>query len=227
MISITVTADTAAANAFLVRIEGEIRRPKALNDRLARTLVKHLKAHFAERNREPNKLGGLKTNFWTGVRAGTMVGEVTDRGATVQVGVDTFFRIHLLGGVIKPVRATWLTIPLVPEARGVTAATYEQESGRKLFRLPGARVLLERTERGDRSLIASHQPSMRTRTGYKTFNLGAGMRVRAVYALSKEVTIKEDPRALPPREALAAALQSAADDWVAREMAKGKGAQPA
>lgn len=226
MITVTLSSNAGEAHAFLVRIEGEIRRPKALNDRLARTLARHLQNHFREREKEPNKLGGRKTGFWAGVRAGTMVGEVTAKGATVRVGADTFFRIHLLGGTVKPVRGTFLSIPLVPEARGLTTRTYEQESGRKLFRLKGARVLLERTERGDRSLIASHQPSMRTRGGYKTFNLGAGMRVRAVYALATEATIKPDPRALPPGDEMAAALQEAGNAWMERELTKKKGGKP-
>ncbi len=220
-----MTSDAAGATAFLVRLEGNIRRPKALNDRLARALARRLQSHFSDREKEPNKLAGRKTGFWAGVRAGTKVGEVSAEGATVQVGVDTFFRIHLLGGKVKPVRGRFLTIPLVPEARGMTTRTYEQETGRKLFRLKGARVLLERTATGDRSLIASHQPSMRTRGGYKTFNLGPGMRVRAVYALATEATIKPDPRALPPGDELAAVLQEAGNAWMERELTK-KGGKP-
>lgn len=217
MISITIISDAANTQAFLVRLEGGIRRPKALNDRLARALARRLQAHFKDREKEPNKLGGKKTGFWAGVRAGTVVGEVSDSGATVRVGVDTFFRIHLLGGTVKPVRGRFLTIPLVKEAHGLRAAEYERQSGRKLFRLPGSKVLLERTAAGTQSTMRRESPTLRTRAGYKVFNLGPGMRVRPVYALATEAKIKADPRALPPRADLAATLQEAANAWAARE----------
>lgn len=222
MISITITADAAATNAFLVRVEGELRKPKALNDRLGRRLAKELQAHFNSRKAEPNKLGGKKTGFWAGVRAATVLTEVSDTGATVTIGADSHFRIHLLGGTIRPTGGRkFLTIPLVKEARGQRASEYERTSGRKLFRLKGGRVLMERTETGDRSLISRQAPTMRTKSGYKVFQLGAGMRVRAVYALATEATIRRDPKALPPMAELATALQESANQFAARLTAKG------
>ena len=224
MITISITADAAATNAFLVRVEGELRRPKSLNDRLGRRLEKELKAHFKARNAEPNKMGAQKTNFWAGVRTDTVLTDVSDAGATVTIGADSHFRIHLLGGTVKPIRGKFVTIPLIKEARGISARTYERESGRKLFRIKGGRVLMERNESGDRSLISRQKPTMRTKSGYKVFNLGPRMRVRSVYALATEATIKRDPRALPPQADLAAALQETANAWAARLVGKG-GAQ--
>lgn len=214
MIRIRITHDDRAARAFLARVEGELRRPRALNDRLARALAARLQAHFLERDAEPNQMGAEKSGFWAGVRAGTKVGTVDDAGATVQVGADTFFRIHLLGGVVRP-RAgkKWLTIPLIPEARGLRVRDYEKESGHKLFRPAGMRVLMERSKEGDRSTL--------TRSGRRVFHLGAGTRVRPVYALAERAEIKPDPRALPPEAELTAALQEAADAWAERETRKG------
>lgn len=215
MITITITADTAATQAFLVRVEGELKRPKALNDRLGRRLAKELQAHFKARNAEPNKMAAPKTNFWTGVRAATVLTEVNDSGATVTIGSDSHFRIHLLGGTIKPTGGRkFLTIPLIKEARGLRARTYEQESGHKLFRV--GRVLMERTADGDRSSVGSSQPSMLTKSGHKVFNLGPGTTMRPVYALADHATIKKDPRALPPMPELAAALQETANQWAAK-----------
>ena len=217
---ITVTTTGAAESRdFLVSVEGSLRRPKALHDRLARALTRTLQAHFKSREGEPNKMNAPKTGFWAGVRAGTVVGEVTDQGATVRVGVDTFFRIHALGGTVKPTGGRkFLTIPLIPEARGKRASVYEADSGRKLFRPAGRRVLMERLKDGSGD-AASGRASMRTKSGYRTFNLGA-VKVRAVYALATEANIPKDPRALPPRSELAEALQKAANDWAAREMAR-------
>lgn len=219
MISITITSDAANTSAFLVSVQGELKRPRALNDRLARALAAKLREHFASREGEPNKMAAPKTGFWAGVREGTVVGEVSDSGATVRVGVDTHFRIHFLGGVIKPTGGRkFLTIPLIPEARGLRAKVYEDTSGHKLFRLPGSRVLAERTADGDRSTLRQERPAMRSKNGYKVFALGAGTTIRPVYALAAEARIPRDPRALPPRKELADALQTAANAWAAREM---------
>jgi hypothetical protein len=214
--------------AFLVRVEGTLKRPRALNDALARALTRILRAHFHERNQEPNKRGWPKTNFWAGVRGngdgntGTMVGQVSDTGATVRVGVDTFFRIHLQGGTVKPTGGRkFLTIPLVKEAAGLRAEDYERESGRKLFRPHGRRVLMERSSTPTSFTSAPQGASMRTKSGYKTFNLGAGTQVRPVYALAPQANIPIDPRALPPAPELAAALQTEADAWTRRELKKG------
>ena len=225
MIAVTVTTTGAQESRdFLVKVEVAIRRPKVLNDRLARALARTLQAHFKSREGEPNRMAAPSTGFWAGVRAGTIVGEVTDSGATVRVGVDTFFRIHFLGGTIKPTRRKFLTIPLIPAARGMTAASYERESGRKLFRPAGRRVLMERLKDGTGDDQSAGQASMRTKGGYKVFNLGAA-KVRAVFALATEATVKKDPRALPPGKDLAEALQAAANSWAEREMKKGAAAK--
>lgn len=220
MISITVTSTGAAGSRdFLVAVAGKLERPLELNKALARRLVADLKAHFAVRNSEPNKRGWPKTNFWQGVAEGTQAGEITDQGATVIVGKDTHVRIHLLGGTVKPTGGRkFLTIPLIKEAAGLRAAVYEETTGRELFRLPGSKVLVERTADGTQSTLNSEKPSMRTRSGYKTFNLGPGMRVRPVYALATQAVIPKDPRALPPAAELAKALQDAANAWAKREM---------
>ncbi len=219
MISITITTDAAATQAFLVRVEGELKRPKALNDRLGRRLAKELQAHFLARNAEPNKMAAPKTNFWSGVRAATALTEVSASGATVTIGSDSRFRIHYLGGIIKPTGGRkFLTIPLIKEARGLRAKSYEQESGRELFRV--GRVLMERTGENVPTTNGIRSASMLTKSGHKAFNLGPGTTMRPVYALATQATIKRDPRALPPMAELAAALQEAANQWAAKESTK-------
>jgi len=217
---ITVTTTGAAeARDFLLKVEGTLRRPRALHADLADALKDELIRHFDARNQEPNKRGWPKSNFWQKAASLTRVKEVTDTGATVQVAGDANVRIHLLGGTVKPTGGRkWLTIPLIPEARGKRASVYEAESGRKLFRPAGRRVLMERLKDGSGD-AASGRASMRTKGGYRTFNLGA-VKVRPVYALATEAKIPKDPRALPPRSALADALQTAANDWAARELAR-------
>lgn len=224
MIAITITTTGLdESREFLVTVQGEIRRPKALHDALGRRLARELQGHFRARNQEPNAMGAKKTNFWKQVADATIMTQATETGAVVTVGADTHFRIHFLGGTVKPKRGKFLTIPLIKEARGMRAAEFERASGHKLFRVGG--VLMERTGEGDRSMVSASRPTMRTRAGYRTFNLGARVRVRPVYALATQAVIPKDPEALPPAAKLVAALQDSADSWAARELAR-KGGKP-
>lgn len=221
MLSITVTSTGASeTRAFLVRVAGDLQQPRALNAELADCLKDRIIAHFTGRNQEPNKMEAAKTGFWEKAANLTMVKEITDTGATVQVGGDAHVRIHLLSGTVKPTGGKkFLTIPLIKEARGIRAAVYEETTGHKLFRPHGRMVLMERTDEGDEN--ATGKASMKTKSGHRVFNLGGQVKVRAVYALAREATIPKDPRALPPEAELAAALQEAANAWAAREMKKG------
>lgn len=222
MISIQITADAADTRAFLVRVEGEIRNPKALNDALGRRLARELQGHFRTRNSEPNKMAAPKTNFWKDVADATAMTEATDAGATVTIA-ESRYRIHLYGGTIKPTGGRkFLTIPLVKEARARRVREYEKQTGRKLFRLPGTGVLVERTDKGaDRFLANNSTGVIRGKTGFRKIGIGGGSKLRAVYALKTSVKIKKDPRALPATPALIQALTDTGNKWAARLNMKG------
>jgi hypothetical protein len=197
MMRISVTTDASEARKLLVRVEGTLARPRALNDALGRRLARELQGHFRERNRTPNRLGGARTNFWNTVAGATALTEVTDAGAVVSIA-ERRFRIHLFGGTVRPTGGRkWLTIPLVAEAHGRRVSQYEADTGRKLFIPKGGRVLMEKTDE---------------RT------------VRAVYALRRQATVPKDERALPPMRDLARALTETGEGWISREMQGGGGA---
>lgn len=223
MISIQITADAADARAFLVRVEGEIRNPKSLNDALGRRLARELQGHFRTRNKEPNKMGAPKTNFWKDVADATAMTEATAEGATVTIA-ESRYRIHLFGGTIKPTGGRkFLTIPLVKEARARRVREYEKQTGRKLFRLPNSGVLVERTDKGaDRFLANNSTGVIRGKTGFRKIGIGGGSKLRAVYALKPSVTFKPDPRALPDTAFLVNALLETGNQWAARQAAKAK-----
>lgn len=86
------------------------------------------------------------------------------------------------GGTIRPKRANHLTIPLIAEARGLYASVYQQNTGRKLFKSPSGKALMEKTESGG---------------------------VRAVYALVKSITMGPWPGAVPPEDFIADAFTAA------------------
>lgn len=220
MMRLSVTVEASGARNFLVRIQGELHRPKSLNGALGRRLARELQGHFRARNKEPNQMAAPKTNFWKKVADDTVMTEATDTGATVTIAHDKF-RIHLSGGTIRPTGGRkFLTIPLVKEARGKRVEDYEHESGRKLFRPGFKNVLLERSDKGTPAMIGGTRVSVRRRGAFREISAPSKGRVRAVYALKRQVTLKADPRALPSMESLAAALNDAAEKWVARENLK-------
>lgn len=222
MIRLSITMDAADTQRFLVRYIGTLEDRTSLNQALASRLADELQDHFRDRNREPNKMGATKTNFWQEVAEATAVDSVTADGAEVAIA-ETRFRIHLFGGTIRPTGGRkFLTIPLIKEARGLRVADYEKQTGNKLFRLPGTGVLVERSDQGDRSVVGGFQASVRRRGGgFANVNVRPRSQVRGVFALKESVTIKQDPRALPDSGKLLDALREEGEDWIARQARKG------
>ena len=216
MIYVKVTV-TGSGREFIANLSGDIQNRKGLNDALGRSLARVLQTHFREKNTEPNKMGAPKTNFWKQVADATALTEATDEGATVMIA-ESRFRIHLFGGVIKPTGGrNFLTIPLIAEARGLRAASYEQQSGHKLFRLPGVRLLFERSDNGTQSTITRNTVSTRRADGsYRQVALRARSLIRPVYALATEANIKKDDDALPPAAYIADELEKTAARWINR-----------
>lgn len=208
MISVSVTTDAAKAQAFLVTVTGKITDRRTFNEQLANRLTRELKTHFVAKNREPNKRGWKKSGFWSQVERSTAVAEVTQTGAAVSVA-DTRFNIHLFGGTIVPKLAKALTIPLIEEAKGESAASYKLKTGHRLFTIPGRDVLFEKAGAGNAS--ESRVGGTRGRDRSFGVKLGARQPLRAVFALKASVTIDKDPDALPTTEILTAALQEEAD----------------
>jgi hypothetical protein len=182
MVSVSVTVDRIE-----VRIEAVLRNPRGLNAALASRLVDELQAHFIKKNAIPSKMAGAKkTDFWKSIAQATQVLSVSDTDAVVTVA-EARFRIHYYGGTIQPKQKKFLTIPLIPAARGLFARSYESATGKKLFFRWGK--LWEKTDTG----------------------------IRAVYKLAKKANIKKDPDALPSTEAIEAALVEEAQDYIKRE----------
>jgi hypothetical protein len=92
------------------------------------------------------------------------------------------------GGTITPIRAQYLTIPLISEAKGKSVAEFKAGSSEPLFRAGNAIC---------RKL---------------------GGRLQAVYALSKGVTQAPWPGALPPDEAMALVFTTAVNQEIARQL---------
>ena len=216
MLNVRVTVDATRFRSFMVRVTGDLEHRRDLNAVMARRLANELIDHFDAKNAVPNKMDAPSTNYWKQVAAATKVAEVTDTGATVTVA-DQRFNIQLFGGTVYPVKARFLTIPLVAEARGRFARDYERDTGRRLFTIPGRNALFEKTDAHARERLPGHTKGrVRGKNRGFTVNLAAGTGIRAVYALARSATIPKDPQALPPRSQLLAALQEEADAYVSR-----------
>jgi hypothetical protein len=125
---------------------------------------------------------GVKSGeFGANIAAGWSFSSANPQGAVIVNNAEHYgFRIR--GGKITRKRVSWLTIPLVSEAKGIYAKTYQENTGRRLFRPRGAsgelkRVLAEKIK------------------GQKGF--------RSIYALVKIVTLPPFPEGLPTEEMLA------------------------
>jgi hypothetical protein len=117
-------------------------------------------------------MAGPRSNlFWQQVVAGWQDPVISGNRVTI---TNTFGLLawKVSGGTIVPVRAQALTIPLVPEAKGLTAAEWKAEEGLPLFRV--GKALMTRV----------------------------GKNLQAVYALSTSVTQAPWPGAMPDREQL-------------------------
>lgn len=113
-----------------------------------------------------------------------------DTNTASVVNTNPILAHKITGGPITPKNSTYLTIPLVPEAKGFLAREYEEATGNTLFFAkthgPGGGGVLARNrlERG-------------------TFNLVP------IYALVTSVDQAPWPGAMPPQEEIQAIFESA------------------
>jgi hypothetical protein len=123
---------------------------------------------FRQKWQGPRYMAGPRSNlFWQRVVAGWQDPVVSGKKVTItnKFGLLSW---KLTGGTITPKRARMLTIPLVPDAKGLTVAEYEAEEGTPLFRAGNA--LCRRI----------------------------GKRLEAIYALKESVTQAPTEGAMPP-----------------------------
>jgi hypothetical protein len=139
---------------------------------------------FREKWRGTRYMAGPRSNMsWQAVVAGWQDPEITGDRITIK---NTFGLLawKVSGGVILPQRATKLTIPLIPDAKGIRAADFVAEEGTPLFRVGNA--LMRRI----------------------------GKKLEAVYALVDAVAQEPWPGALPSNEDIAEVYKKSATQQV-------------
>lgn len=136
------------------------------------------------------------SSFGSEVADGWFLSSHTAGGAVIENGARYYHhKVH--GGTIKPKNGKLLTIPLVQEAKGRTAAVYQRDTGHKLFFVKGKRALFERIE-----TITSGARGRRSQGGATRIKQSG---LRAIYALVTSVTQGPWKGALPPEDLIAAA----------------------
>lgn len=193
-VKVSITDGASPALKKLVKsLSGDQKR--VLNEQGARAAVNaSVKYHRAFNQnggwRGPRYLGSVagSGSFGADVARSWKTDSVRVGGATI-ANDATNYAHKVSGGTIVPKRAKALTIPLIKEAKGIRAAVYSQNSGKKLFTIKGKSALFER--------VGGQTTSRRGRGGPGSTNIRTS-RLRAVYALVKSVTQKPWPDALPP-----------------------------
>jgi len=189
-----VTIDGGAAAARLQRIALQVANPIPLYRSAGRAVANRLRRHFRELDgQRANQLGGKRQHFWAQILKATQGPDVDAEGATITIA-DPRFALRLYGGVVTTKNKPWLTIPVHPDAYGMSVAEFEQETGINLFRPKGRRVLMAPMSNG-----------------------GAV----PMYALCKSVTHVAEPGALPEATELEGLVLRAAEKHLARVTAEG------
>lgn len=156
--------------------------PSGMLMAIGRELANQLRTHFRTKDQsEPNHLSARREHFWLQVMRSTHPPEQTGYNQVSVWVSDPRFAQKVFGGRIQAKRAGALTIPVEEQAYGRTAATFEKETGLKLF--------LVKTGKGDfqNAVLAI---------------AGPGKTLQVEYILAKSVTQDKDPTALPERKQL-------------------------
>ena len=156
----------------------------------SRSLVDFLKRYYRKKDaQEPNQLGGERTHFWKQIARSV---QQVPKYNTYNVAImDYRFRQKLYGGVIKPKKAKYLTIPMKAASYGQTVNQFQSSTGINLRFRRG---------RGTNVGVLAGQQGRGGATYY--------------YLLAKSVTQKPWPNTLPPAERLGLRVQRSFRYWL-------------
>jgi hypothetical protein len=202
---ISLQVNSSGFNRQVSALLAQSQRPASILMGMGRELGNLLKTHFREKDKtDVNKLApDRRQHFW--LQVSRSVNQPEMQGAKA-VGVrvsDPRIAQKVFGGAIVAKRARLLTIPVGPEAYNRTAATFERETGLKLF-------LLKEGKGEQKALVLAAKR-------------GPGQ-LEIEYVLTRKVNQKPDPTALPTKEAMQKAVLERGQKMIDRELkAKAKG----
>lgn len=186
------------------------RRPVVLLQAVGKEVAVALQKHFRARDGEGNRRGWPSQHFWSKVAAKTSHQNATADGVTVTVASAPF--IHkITGGKVTAKAAGALAIPLTAEAYK------KQGKGTLRESFPGLFVL--RTRKGAWLVRSSQENRGQSREKGARRQKPRGIqreRLEFLFRLTKSVTHRPDPRALPPEGTIPTAIDRAIAGHAAR-----------
>jgi hypothetical protein len=198
---ITITVDSQQFQADFAAKLSVVRNPTAMLKAAGRELGNQLKKHFRARDEtNVNRLAPeRREHFWLAV-AQSVQAPVQEGALSISVTIlDPRLAQKIYGGAIVAKNARALTIPETEEAYGRTAATFEAETGLKLFLI---KVGGTKSNALENAILAA-----------KT---GGGLMVE--YVLTPSVVQEADPDALPEMGLLEAAILDRAQSVLNNQM---------
>lgn len=175
--------------------------PERLNPIVGRSARNTYREHlFGLNGQKANRLGGPRTNFYTGAGRATQFRVEGDHVIVSinQVGIAQRY----FGGTIKPKTKKFLTIPARAEAHGHRASEFDLVV---LFNRSGPYALAKRRQaRSSRGFIGP----------------GIGRGAEVMFWLVKSVTQQPDPTVLPYPELVGAQAARAVDKYATRLWAR-------
>jgi hypothetical protein len=186
------------ATPMLDNLSSQLANARPLFARLGKFAEGYLRAHFATRERQPNKRGWPKQHIWARIRSATALREVSDTDAVVSIASPEF--AHKLDPK-NPVQAKrkMLAIPLTAEAYAAGSPREGVLQGLFVWKRKGA------VSRGSGVYLAQH----------------VGKALRVQYALLPQVSHAADPNALPDMDKMAETLVLEAKVAVGELISKG------
>ena len=186
----------------------------ASKTKIASAVTKMLFDHFMSLNSERSH--GLTSPGFYAEAARGITAEYTDDGievSTSRVGIRLRFLGSggLPGGVVRPVKAKYLTIPAIAEAYGKPAGYFGGLRFVKFGTAPDAPAAL--IERGVKSATVA-KTGKRVRNAYKNAGTQGAFEHRVFYWLKKETRHKPDDSVLPSVEAVEAVVEKAAEEYI-------------
>jgi hypothetical protein len=182
MIEIRVSIDEAATGVP-AEILGLLTGPEmtALNQRGARAARNAAQTFHQEFDNRGGwrRTGGGPSQFGKDTAIAWKIATADKDGATISNEADHYAH-KVRGGTIRPKRVSKLTIPMIPEAKGLRARDFEIQFRTRLFRVNGKKALFARMDAGG----------------------GKKAGARAVYALVDSATQAPWPDAVPPGDLL-------------------------
>ena len=195
---LTIRLDKAGFTADFNKKITTAKNPRSVMVNSGRELANQLKRWFRQKDRnEANPLSKRRSHFWMAVaRSVSQPQQAGYNSISVSI-TDPRFAQKVFGGVITAKVAGALTIPVEERAYGRTAATFEKETGLKLF-------LLRTGPKGsfEKAVLAVKE--------------AGGLTVE--YILKRSVTQEPDPTALPPESLLEEAILARAQKVLDNEL---------